>query len=162
MDGALQVRAPGASIIKGEVLERLKNGRTVRLDLELTVLANRGGAPTAQRRQTFVLSYDLWEERFAVTQSSGPSRSISHLSLADAEAWCLQRVAVPTGSLGSLGRDAPLWIRLEFSVHDDESTPNSDADGSYSLRGLIERLSRRRRADALNGSLEAGPFRIRN
>ena len=58
---------PGFSFIKGEPLARLKDGRSVRVDLELEVLPRPGAAAAAQRRQTFVLSYDLWEERFAVT-----------------------------------------------------------------------------------------------
>jgi hypothetical protein len=64
----LHVRAPGFGFIKGEPLVRLKDGRSVRVDLELAVLAKPSAAAAAQSRQTFVLSYDLWEERFAVTQ----------------------------------------------------------------------------------------------
>jgi hypothetical protein len=162
-DGALRVHAPatGIGIIKGETLNRLKNGRSVRFDLELSVLPRSGGSPAVQSRQTFVLSYDLWEERFAVTQSGSPPRSVSHLSQSDAEAWCIQRVTVQTAGLGPLGRDLPIWIRLEYRVHDDERPSTADPDAGYSLRGLIERLSRRTAADALTGLIEAGPFRIK-
>ena len=163
-DGALRVHAPatGIGIIKGETLNRLKNGRSVRFDLELSVLPRPGGSPAVQSRQTFVLSYDLWEERFAVTQAGSTPRSVSHLSQPDAEAWCIQRVTVQTAGLGPLGRDMPIWIRLEYRVHDDERPSSADPDAGYSLRGLIERLSRRTAADALTGLIEAGPFRIKN
>ena len=81
---AVVVRAPTFTFIKGEPLVRLKDGRTVRVDLELGILPGPGGQPAAGTRQIYVLSYDLWEERFAVTQVGVPSRSISHRTAAAA------------------------------------------------------------------------------
>src|SRR5687768_17159277 len=92
---AVHVRAPEFTFIKGGSLARLKDGQSVRVELHLTVLPRPGATPTAERRQTFALSYDLWEERFAVTQAGVPSRSISHLTSAAAEAWCLEQLTVP-------------------------------------------------------------------
>ena len=63
---AVAVHAPGLGFIKGEPLALLKDGHTVRVDLDLAVLPGPGGTAAAHGRQTFVLSYDLWEERFAV------------------------------------------------------------------------------------------------
>jgi hypothetical protein len=156
---ALHVRAPGFSVIKGETMNRLKNGRTVRLELELLVLPGPGAPPAVQARQTCVLSYDLWEERFAVTQTGPPPRSISHLQPADADAWCLDRLTVPVSALGRLARDEPFWIRLEYRVQDEERRASQGEAAGYSLRGLIDMLSRRRRAE-LRDSIEAGPFRL--
>jgi len=155
----LHVRAPGFGVIKGATLGRLKNGRTVRFELELAVLPQPGGPAATQIRQGFVLSYDLWEERFAVTKTGPSPRSISHLRADDADAWCLEQLAVPLSALGRLGRDAPFWIRLEFRIQDDDPS-RADENGGYTLRGLIERLSRRRADDDLRDWLEAGPFRL--
>ena len=64
---AVAVRAPAFTFIKGDPLVRLKNGRSVRVELDLAVLPRPGDPAAARSQQVFVLSYDLWEERFAVT-----------------------------------------------------------------------------------------------
>ena len=161
----LRVRAPGFGFIKGEPLNRLRDGRSVRFDFELAVLAKPGAPTVTESRQSFILSYDLWEERFAVTHIETPgtpattSRSISHLTSKDAEAWCLDHLTVPVSALGRLGRDAPFWIRLAYRVQDQDRAPDSDG-GGFTLRGLIDTLSRRRKADELKDSIEAGPFTL--
>jgi hypothetical protein len=156
---AVRVRAPGFGFIRGEPLARLKDGRSVRVDLGLAVLPKPGATAVAESRQTFVLSYDLWEERFAVTQSAPPRRSVSHLTSAAAEAWCLEQLTVPVVALDRLGRDLPFWIRLESRLLDGDGAPASEEDSGISLRGLIDALSRRRHADA-NRSIEVGPLRL--
>ena len=162
---ALHVRAPGFGFIEGRLLDRLKDGRSLRFDLELAVLAKPGAPAVRQSLHSFILSYDLWEERFAVTRIGTPeaiSRSISHLTSTDAAAWCLEQLTVPVSGLGRLGRDAPFWIRLEYRVQEQDRTSSSDDGAGYSLRGLIDMLSRRRKADELRNSIEAGPFTLTN
>ena len=66
--GALHVRAPGFGFIKGTPLARLKNGRAVRFDFVLNLLGQPTSDSFAETRQSCVVSYDLWEERFAVTR----------------------------------------------------------------------------------------------
>ena len=161
MNDTLHVRAPGFGVIRGDTLNRLKNGATVRFDFELSVLSGPGASPALQSRQSFILSYDLWEERFAVTRTGTPTRSISHLTPADAEAWCVEQLAVPVSSLGRLGRDTPFWLRLEYTVLDSNSTSSQD-DGGFTLRGMIDALSGRRKVDEPRQRLEAGPFRLPN
>src|SRR6185436_2064477 len=98
----LHIKAPALHFIERDTLISLKDGRSVRIDFELAVLQQPGPSATAvvQAGQSFVLSYDLWEERFAVTQvdvsaAAGSSpRSASHLTSKDAETWCLDRVTV--------------------------------------------------------------------
>jgi hypothetical protein len=157
--GALHVKVPSLRFIKGEPLERLKDGRSVRFDIDLLVLAKPAAAAVAQSRHGFVLSYDLWEERFAVTHVGPPSRAISHLTPSDAEAWCLDRLTVPVSALGQLGRDAPFWIRVEYRAQEGDRAADA-TDTGFTLRGLIDRLSRRRQSDDLTGRTEAGPFYI--
>ena len=157
---ALHLRAPGAGFgfIEGAALERLRDGRAVRVDVELAALDGPGAEPVAERRQSCNLSYDLWEERFAVSLIGGPQRSISHLAARDAEAWCLEQLAVPLAALGRLGRDTPLWIRLAYRVQDPDPAAGPDDGGRFTLRTLIDLLSRRDRDDAIGDSIEAGPF----
>jgi hypothetical protein len=114
----------------------------------------------AHARQTFVLSYDLWEERFAVTLAGPPARSVSYLTAAAAEAWCLEHVTIPFTALGKL-RDAPFWIRLEYRILDGDRAAAKDEDSGLTLRGMIEALSRRPKNTGLTHAIEAGPFRIK-
>jgi hypothetical protein len=158
---AVAVRAPAFTFVKGEPLVRLKDGRSVRVELDLTVLPRPGDAAAARSRQLFVLSYDLWEERFAVTLLGTPRKSVAYLTSTGAEAWCLEQMTVPVAALGSLGRDVPFWIRLEYRILDGETAADRKDDAGISLRGLIDALSSRRQAAASTHAIEAGPFRLR-
>ena len=163
---ALKVRAPGLRFLNGDPLARLKDGRSVRVELAALVLAAPGKSPAITARRIFSLSYDLWEERFAVTVVDARA-SVSHLMQAAAEAWCVEQLAIPLGALGALGRDAPFWVRLEYRILDGDSPPG-EADSGYTLQGLIDALSRRRKTPSTSSgqggssanALEAGPFRL--
>jgi hypothetical protein len=154
--GDVRVQAPGFRFITGEPLARLKDGLPVRVELELSVLARPGAAPAIRLKHTFVLSYDLWEERFAATVSGTGSRSMSHLTSAAAEAWCIQQLTVAVAALGSL-RTQPFWIRLESRMPNGSASGRED-DG-LTLRGMIETLSRRQ-ASNTSHSTEGGPFTV--
>ena len=162
----LRVRAPGFSFIKGELLTRLKDGRGVQMDFVLTVRPQPSAAGIAEARQGFILSYDLWEERFAAAivdatrGRAASSPAISHLSAKDAESWCLDHLTMPLTALGRLGRDDPFWIRIAYQVRDGERNADAADDSGFSLRGLIDRLSRRSNADDRRDVLDAGPFRL--
>jgi hypothetical protein len=156
-NGALHVRVGTFSFIKGPALARLKDGRSVRFDFDLIVRPQPGAQAVAQARESFVISYDLWEERFAVTHVATPSRSASHLTTRDAEAWCLARLRVPLASLAGLGRDRPLWIRIEYRV--PGADPAKRDSGGLNLGGLIDRLSRRGGGE-LKDAVEAGPLTL--
>ena len=156
---AVAVKAPGFTFIKGEPLARLKDGRSIRAELNLSVLARAGGTAAATIRQTFVLSYDLWEERFAVALVGPPAKSVAYLTSSAAERWCLEQLTVPASALGRLGRDVPFWIRLEYRIPGD--TPQDQNDGAgFTLRSLIDALSSRRKATEWTHAIEAGPFRL--
>jgi hypothetical protein len=158
---AVAVRAPAFTFITGEPLGRLKDGRSVRVDLDLQVLPGPGAPAAARSRQAFVLSYDLWEERFAVTLVGPPPKSVAYLTSTGAEAWCLEQVTVPVAALGGLGRDAPFWIRLEYRILDGDPPPGGDDDAGLTLRALIDALSARRQPPVWTQAIEAGPFRLR-
>lgn len=154
----LRVAAPGFGFLDGPVVEQLHDGRSVRIGAELAVRERPDGTVVAEARETFVLSFDLWEERFAVTRVGAPPQSISHLRARDAEVWCLERLAVPLAAVGRVGRDAPFWIRLQYRVLNPERA--SAPDEPFSLGGLIEVLSRKRSSAAAPKTLEGGPFRL--
>src|SRR3989442_5549256 len=83
----LRVPAPRLHFLTGEALERLRDGATVKYDFQLTVRSDRNGKALARAEEFFAISYDLWEEKFAITRIGSSPRSVSHLSAAAAEAW---------------------------------------------------------------------------
>jgi hypothetical protein len=157
---AVNVKAPGFTFIKGEPLARLRDGRSVRVDLALAVLPRAGATSIAENRQTFVLSYDLWEERFAATLVGPPARSTAYLTSWAAEAWCVEQLAVPVNALGTLV-DRQFWVRISYRILDSDPAASAEGAAGYTLQSLIEALSRRRKASEWTHSVEAGPFRLR-
>lgn len=158
----VQLRAPAFHFIKGESLARLKDGRSVRVEFDLSVLPKPGATATARTQQQFVVSYDLWEERFAVTHAGSAGRSVSHLTTVDAEAWCLERLTVPLPAAVIAGHDASFWVRLAYRMQDDNGAPTTGDESPYTLRGLVDRLSRSTRVREWTDTIEAGPFRRTN
>lgn len=156
---AIGVRVPGLGLIKGETLAQLKDGKSVRVEFTLAVLPGPGGMPAATTRQTFAVSYDLWEEKFAVTLTGTTRRAASYLTAAAAEAWCLEQLTVPIGQIGKL-RESPFWIRLEYRIVDRDTPAPRPDDSGLTLRGMIEALSRRPKTTDQPHAVEAGPFRV--
>jgi hypothetical protein len=157
----LQVRGSGLRLIEGVVADHLKDGRSVRVDFEMSILDKAQGAAATQNRQSFTLSFDLWEQRYAVTRLGAAPRSISHLRARDAEAWCLENLSIPLTALGRFARDLPFWVRVEYRAQDQPS-PAPEPGPLFALSTLIDALSRRSAEAALGRSFESGPFRIGN
>jgi hypothetical protein len=156
----LQIRTTRFAFLSGETVDRLKDGRSVRAELTLLVLPAPGKSALVTVRRIFGLSYDLWEERFAVTTVDTPRQTISHLTAAAAQAWCIDRMSVPLSSLGSLrAADAAFWVRLEHRVL-NAADGHATEDSTFTLQGLIDVLSRRRRAESEGDAIEGGPFRL--
>ena len=156
--GAVRIRAPGWSFLDGDPLVRLKDGRTVQIEVAVVALAAQGRSPIATVRQIFSLSYDLWEERFAVAIPGARAASVSHLSAAAAEAWCVEQMAISLAALGSL-HDGRIWLRLECRFLDGEASTDPDESG-LTLQRIIDTLSRRKKHESPARSLEGGPFRL--
>jgi hypothetical protein len=154
----LHVRAPGFHFLEGPVLKRLRDGQSVAIELALEVLAAPAGRVLARADQRVNVSFDLWEQRFAVTRAGSPPRSVSQLSAAAAETWCLDNLTIPRAELDHLGRDEQVWIRLIHRVR-EAARPEADS-GDWSLATLIDALSRRQTRSISGRPLEAGPFRL--
>lgn len=156
----LHITAPGFTFLEGAVLERLRDGRSARLDFELTVLARPRGSALARDKRSFNVSLDLWEERFSVSKIGTPARSVSHLRAPDAEAWCLENLTVPLSAFARHVRDVPFWVRLEYQVPDLDAASEQNAEG-FTLRSLIDRLSKRPQNLDPGKSLDGGPFQLK-
>jgi hypothetical protein len=156
----LHLRASGLGLIEARVADHLRDGRAVRVDFAVAVLEKAGGRSIAQASQSFNLSFDIWEQRYAVTNLGATPRSVSHLTARDAESWCVDNVTVPLSAMGRFGRDMPFWVRLEFRVPDPMPVANADDDSTFTLGRLINVLSRRRQDQGAERAIEGGPFRL--
>jgi hypothetical protein len=146
--------------LTGRSLDSVRNGRAVPFDLQLSV--TRGSAVAARAVERFVVSYDLWEEKFSVARLSrhpSPRRQVSHLSQDDAAAWCFDNISVPTDPLDP---EAPYTVQVEVRAGDGRSSSPLLGEPGISLTALIEIFSRPARAQQQKWNLQAGPFRLKD
>ena len=154
----LHVSAPSLHFLTGKPLERLKDASTVVFLCQLTLLGENRDNAIRRVPNRFVVSYDLWEERFSVTQLGSAPRSTSHvLSAPAAEAWCLEGLAI--SALG-VAPDRPFWLRFELRTADQKDLSGGAGEPGLNLRSLIELFSRKPGPDDPNWTREAGPLRL--
>jgi hypothetical protein len=137
----VRARTPGFRMIAGRALERLKNGTPVTFAFQFTA-SHDGGITIARRAlERFVVSYDLWEEKYSVAQLLRPhsaGRAGSRVSPEAVEAWCLDHVPLSTAGLAP---DRPTTFRLEVAAEDPRDNPVL-TDPGVSLTALIDLFSR--------------------
>ena len=88
--GQLHVGAPQLRLFTGDPLRQLHDGASVVYVFKLSLRGERRGAAIAQATYRFVVSYDLWEEKFSVTEVEPVRRSASRLSESAAQTWCME------------------------------------------------------------------------
>lgn len=154
----VHVQAPGLRFLQGRVLTQLREGRSVRLEIRLEVLTRRDGMPIAAADHSFNISFDLLDERFAVTHLGQPPRSVSHLTSSAAETWCLANVTLPLTAIRADQRSAA-WMRLTVRPRNEERSGDSNP---LSMNRLIDVLSRLGERGELPATVQAGPFKLSN
>jgi hypothetical protein len=154
----LHVSAPSLHFLTGKPLERLKDAATVVFLSQLTLLGDNRDVVIRRVPERFVVSYDLWEEKFSVTQLGSMPRSTPHvLSAPAAEAWCLEGLAI--SALG-VAPDRPFWLRFELRTADQKDLAAGAGEPGLNLRSLIELFSRKPGPGDPNWTREAGPLRL--
>lgn len=152
----LRVSTPRLHFLTGRSLQRLHDGVPVPFDFQLSIAAGVKTNVMQRALERFVVSYDIWGERFQVVRSRTGRKSSPELSSNAAESWCLSNVSVP---ISSLPPDRDLWARLEIRSMD--SRPESPfEDPGISLTTLIDVFSRPPRSQQDHWSLDSGPFRL--
>lgn len=152
----LQVAARNFHFLSGKSLERIRNGESVAFDFHLAVLSNPSSLPLRRAFERFVVSYDLWEEKYSVSRMRSRQGMATHLTLAAAESFCLENISVPVSGLP----DEPLVARLEIRAQLN-SSEELFSDPGLSLSQLIEIFSRARRSPRDDfWRLESAPFRL--
>ncbi|HKW98268.1 MAG TPA: hypothetical protein VJN43_11085 [Bryobacteraceae bacterium] len=153
----LRIQAPQIKFLTGKPLERLKDGGSVVFLAQLSV-STEVNAPAIKRAvDRFIVSYDLWEERFSVTQTGSEHRMVSHLSANAAESWCLENLAV---GIDGIAPDKPFWIRLDLRAEDPKDQAGVIGEAGINLARLIEIFSNPARVQQPHWEAVAGPVRL--
>jgi hypothetical protein len=153
----LHIAAPRVHLLTGEALLRLHDGATVNYELQLTARADKTGTALARAIARFAVSYDLWEEKYAITRLGGSPKSVARLTAAAAEAWCVDNTSVP---IVALPPSQPFWIRFDYRAEPSGAPAEQAANSSSTLSSLIDIFSRRQRNEQVVGSEDVGPLRL--
>jgi hypothetical protein len=157
--GRIRVSPSTTHFLDGKTLEKLHNGASVTFAIQVALLTGNRGVTLARAAGRFAVSFDIWEEKFAVAQLASSRRSASHLSAAEAEGWCLDNLIL--GDAG-LSPDASFWIRLDVRAEEPDESPPAGEDAGITLARLVEVFSRGQRAGETRNHAEGGPFRLRD
>jgi hypothetical protein len=154
---SLKVSEQRLSLLTDKALSKLRNGLTVTLIIDLTVVAKQSEDPLYHAQERFAFSFDLWEEKYSVFRSPPDGRYISHLSAAGAEAWCLNHMHVP---LEAIPEQQSFMIQLEWSIEENGNGKPPEDEPGLSIGGLIKYLSRRESEEARCWKASTGLLRL--
>lgn len=152
----LRLSAPGLHFLEGAPLEQLRNGIPVTFVLSVTVGSDGSIAKRFRLDETFSVSYDLWEERFAIVRKSQPAQPATRLAADAAESWCLDALRVPVSVLPA---ENPFVVQLEC-LAPEVATGRDDTRSGLTLTALLDVLSRRGRTSAPRWQARSVPLRL--
>ncbi|HEY6342292.1 MAG TPA: hypothetical protein VIY49_12430 [Bryobacteraceae bacterium] len=150
--------APQIHFLSGAPLARLHNAAEVPFDMKATVWSPTRDHVFTHNEEQFVVSFDIWEEKFSViTKTKAPSKTASHLSAEGLESWCMNQMSL---DLTGMGGSDPFWARLEIRAESPEKEAGLFGRGSIgesgiSLSSLIDIFSRPPHAQQLHWSLDS-------
>ncbi len=153
----LQVAAPQLQFLSGKTLQRLKDGASVGFLGQLTLSTDANATIQTRAVARFAMSYDIWEERFSVTQIGKTRHSVSHLSSQAAEAWCLDNLRI---DLASVPPNQPFWIKLDLRAEDPHDQAGIVGEPGINLTRLVEIFSRPARSQQPHWTVETGPLKL--
>lgn len=169
-DQELRVTAPRFHFLSGAPVNRLRNGAAVPFDFQLSLAVDTRSNLFDRALERFVVSYDLWEEKYSVTKLWGAGsirgasnsrtrerRSVSHLSAEGVENWCIDNVALSTSGLDPNRR---VWVRLEVRTTDPRDGAPLVGESGISINRLIELFSHPPHSGQQRWTVESGPMRL--
>jgi hypothetical protein len=136
-DNRLHFSAP-LHFLAGHALERLHNGADVPFDYQITLWSGTRTHVFRKMAERFVVSWDVWEEKFKVVKTQPPRKAAAHMDSLAAEAWCRDQMMF---DVNGLGEKEIFWARVEIR-EEDRSLARNAGDSSVSLKTLIELFSR--------------------
>jgi len=152
----LFVTAPTLALIQGPLLQHLKNGNTASFDFNLSLWAGSKNSTRRPAFERFVVSYDLWEEKFSVAGLRKPQVSASRLTAQGVPAWCLEHISVPVTGIAS---NAPVWAKLEVNLVEKQNKSDSE-ENAINLASLVEIFSNTNRGSQRRWVFETGPTKL--
>lgn len=166
----LHVSAPKLHFLSGASLDRLKNGAAVPFDFQLSIFADSNANLYDRALERFVVSYDLWEEKYSITKLWGAAsmrgssvqrarerRTVSHLTAEAAESWCLDNIALSTTGFDP---NRQFWVKLEVRSADSRDGAPLVGESGISISRLIDLFSHPPRSGQQRWALEKGPIRL--
>jgi hypothetical protein len=158
----LELSAPHMHFLTGQPLERLQHGAQVPFDFKVSLFSGTRTHLFSQLAERFLVSYDVWGETFSVVKTQSPRVRVTHLDVADAEAWCLKQMPVSPAGLADTEK---FWARVEIRVPPDGKAANpfgrdSITESGINLTGLIELFSRPPASTQFHSMSEAGPWTL--
>jgi dihydroneopterin aldolase len=153
----LHISAPQLRFLQGKALEKLHNGSTVAYAVTLTAVAEHTRKTAFTLRERFVVSYDLWEERYSIVQSGTNSRTVSRLSAMMAEVWILESMTIP---VRLIPERQPFMIELACSIEESEAANGNGENSALTLAGIIDIFSRKKSEAPLRWEASSGPLRL--
>jgi hypothetical protein len=161
-ENRLEFSAPRVHFLVGKPLERLRNASEVPFDFKITLWSGTRSHLLREVPARFVVSYDLWEEKFSVTKLVTPRRTARHLTDTAAEAWCLQQMSQDVTGVAA---NEPLWARLEIRAEDGKEAGlpfgrGNITDSGISLTSLIVIFSRPAATTQPHWTIETGPVTL--
>lgn len=151
----LQVTAPALHFLSGKALDHLHDGAAIPYAFQMTLTTVPRSIPLQRALERFVVSYDVWGERFKVVESSPSRRMVTNLTANAAESWCIDQMGLAWANAPS---DKDLWLRLEIRAEEPVESPISPA--GLSLTSLIQIFSQTPRPSAQTWIAETAPFRL--
>jgi len=145
--------------LEGKPLARLHNGAPVVYAVQLTLLSGSRGMALARAGGRFAFSFDIWEEKFSVSQLAEPRKAVSHLTASQAENWCLDNLILTNAGLSP---DAAFWIRLDVRAEKSGEHTASADEGGMTLTRLVEFFSQPQRDGDARKQVEAGPWKLKD
>jgi len=155
--GEIHVTAPHAHFLTEKALERLHDGAVAQFDFQFSVAAGSKNNVVARAVERFVVSYDVWQERFSVIRLRDLHKSGAKTSAIAAETWCVDNIALAAAQIPS---DQPLWAKLEIRSMDQKDPASAWADAGISVTTLIELFSRPSRPQQDHWTLETAAFHL--
>ena len=155
----LRIATPDLHFLTDEPLRRLKNAETVVFVAQISLFSDAFRTPFRfPVRERLVVSYDLWEEKFAVKIPGVPVPLKSHLAAAQAENWCIDNLAY--SALG-LPPDRPFWMKFELRATTQRDLTTLMGESGISLTGImLEILTRKPGPSDPSWVRTAGPLRL--
>jgi hypothetical protein len=140
-------------------LDRLKDGNTVVFISRLSLFTIDRAIPRKQTASRFMVSYDIFEERFKVTLPGSAPRSRSGLTAAQAESWCIENIAI---SASGLPKDVPFFLRLELRTADPKGLSGVITEPGISILGTVAEIFSRKPGpqNPSWGPFESRPMRL--